>query len=77
MKRSIREWQNVVKVEKRKLADYEFKLKQLKEHELLLHESIEEARVTIVDYEETLQFLEHMVRGESIGNHKWCCNYQK
>ncbi|EOO29794.1 hypothetical protein IIU_05379 [Bacillus cereus VD133] len=63
MKRSIREWQKVLKVEKRKLADYEFKLKQLKEHELLLHESIEDTRVTIADYEETLQLLESMVRG--------------
>ncbi|MED3089269.1 hypothetical protein COL52_01210 [Bacillus toyonensis] len=63
MKRSIREWQSILKVEKRKLADYEFKLKQLKEHELLLHESIEDTRVNILDYEETLQLLERMVRG--------------
>ncbi|PEQ44846.1 hypothetical protein CN469_31895 [Bacillus cereus] len=60
MKRSIGELQKVVKVEKRKLADYEFKLKQLKEHELLLHESIEDTRVNILDYEETLQVLERM-----------------
>ncbi|MGG5739718.1 hypothetical protein [Bacillus cereus group sp. IBL03679] len=62
MKRSIGELQKVVKVEKRKLADYEFKLKQLKEHELLLHESIEDTRVNILDYEETLQVLERIVR---------------
>ncbi|WP_240521005.1 hypothetical protein, partial [Bacillus cereus] len=60
LKRSIGELQKVVKVEKRKLADYEFKLKQLKEHELLLHESIEDTRVNILDYEETLQVLERM-----------------
>ncbi|MEI4618576.1 MULTISPECIES: hypothetical protein [Bacillus cereus group] len=63
MKRSIREWQSVVKVEKRKLKDYEFKLKQLKEHERLLHEAIEEARLTIGEYEETLQLIERMDRG--------------
>ncbi|MED3089782.1 hypothetical protein [Bacillus toyonensis] len=60
MKRTIRELQKALKVEKRKLADYEFKLKQLKEHELLLHESIEDTRVNILDYEETLQVLERM-----------------
>ncbi|MES1054239.1 hypothetical protein FOA24_36525 [Bacillus thuringiensis] len=64
MKRTILELQKVLKVEKRKLADYEFKLKQLKEHELLLHESIEDARVNILDYEATLQLLERIVRGE-------------
>ncbi|MES1051569.1 hypothetical protein FOA24_37150 [Bacillus thuringiensis] len=63
MKRTIRELEKSLKVEKRKLADYEFKLKQLKEHELLLHESIEDTRLNIEDYEKTLQVLESMVRG--------------
>ncbi|PED73084.1 hypothetical protein COL30_11820 [Bacillus pseudomycoides] len=50
-------------VEKRKLSDYEFKLKNLKEHEISLREGIADVKLTIADIEETLSTLEIMTEG--------------
>ncbi|WP_257206960.1 hypothetical protein [Bacillus pseudomycoides] len=63
MKRTINELQKSLKVEKRKLSDYEFKLKNLKEHEISLREGIADVKLTIADIEETLSTLEIMTEG--------------
>lgn len=63
MKRAIKELQKSLGVEKRKLSDYEYKLKNLKEHEISLRESIADVKLTIVDIEETLSTLEIMAEG--------------
>lgn len=64
MKRAIKELKKSLSVEKRKLSDYENKLKNLKEHEILLHESIDDVKITIADIEETLSTLEIMTEGD-------------
>ncbi|CAI8880334.1 Phage protein [Bacillus sp. IT-79MI2] len=66
MKRAIKELQKSLGVEKRKLSDYEFKLKNLKEHEISLREGIADVKLTIVDIEETLSTLEIMTEGADI-----------
>ncbi|WP_257142075.1 hypothetical protein [Bacillus pseudomycoides] len=63
MKRAINELQKSLKVEKRKLSDYEFKLKNLKEHEISLREGIADVKLTIADIEETLSTLKIMTEG--------------
>ncbi|HDR7601754.1 TPA: hypothetical protein QCX65_005237 [Bacillus mycoides] len=63
MKRAIKELQKSLGVEKRKLSDYEHKLKNLKEHEISLREGIADVKLTIVDIEETLSTLEIMTEG--------------
>ncbi|KAA6457074.1 hypothetical protein F8169_00255 [Bacillus cereus] len=55
-----------LKVEKKKLSDYEFKLRNLKEHEILLRESIVDVKITISDIEETVSTLEIMTEGADI-----------
>ncbi|PFA75842.1 hypothetical protein [Bacillus cereus] len=64
MKRAIKELKKSLSVEKRKLGDYENKLKNLKEHEIFLHESIDDVKITIADIEETLSTLEIMTEGD-------------
>ncbi|WMW41385.1 hypothetical protein RE433_29040 (plasmid) [Bacillus cereus] len=64
MKRAIKELKKSLSVEKRKLGDYENKLKSLKEHEIFLHESIDDVKITIDDIEETLSTLEIMTEGD-------------
>ncbi|MBD5797054.1 hypothetical protein BHU24_17790 [Bacillus pseudomycoides] len=66
MKRAIKELQKSLGVEKRKLSDYEFKLKNLKEHEISLREGIADVKLTIVDIEETLSTLEIMTEGAEL-----------
>lgn len=64
MKRAIKELNKSLSVEKRKLSDYENKLKSLKEHEIFLHDSIDDVKLTISDIEETLSTLEIMTEGD-------------
>jgi len=64
LKRAIKELKKSLSVEKRKLGDYENKLKSLKEHEIFLHESIDDVKITIADIEETLSTLEIMTEGD-------------
>ncbi|MBE5087571.1 hypothetical protein IGI03_05850 [Bacillus thuringiensis] len=64
MKRAIEELKKSLGVEKRKLSDYEKKIKSLKEHEIFLHESIDDVKLTISDIEETLSTLEIMTEGD-------------
>lgn len=66
MKLAIKELQKSLKVEKRKLDDYQFKLQQLKEHELLIHESIDDTKLVISDIEETIETLLMMTEGTGI-----------
>jgi len=66
LKRAIDELKKSLKVEKKKLSDYEFKLRNLKEHEILLHESIADVKITISDIEETVSTLEIMTEGADI-----------
>ncbi|PGS69051.1 hypothetical protein COC69_26150 [Bacillus cereus] len=63
MKRAIEELHSSLKVEKRKRADYKFKLQNLKEHEIILRESIEDTELTIADMEEALERLEEISEG--------------
>ncbi|PGS62051.1 hypothetical protein COC69_32470 [Bacillus cereus] len=60
MKRAIEDWRKSLEVEKRKRADYQFKRKQLKEHDAILVESIEDVNLTIRDMEEALERLEEL-----------------
>lgn len=58
MKRAIDELKKSLKVEKKKLSDYEFKLRNLKEHEISLREGITDVKLTIADMEELLATVE-------------------
>ncbi|MBY0597727.1 hypothetical protein [Bacillus bingmayongensis] len=60
MKRAIKELQKSLGVEKKKLSDYEYKLRNIKEHEISLREGIADVKLTIADMEELLA----IVKGE-------------
>jgi len=65
LRRAIEDWRKSLEVEKRKRADYQFKLQNLKEHEIILRESIEDTESIIADMEEALERLEEISEGSA------------
>lgn len=65
MRRAIEDWRKSLEVEKRKRADYKFKLQNLKDHEIILRESIEDTELIIADMEEALERLEEISEGSA------------